>query len=42
MKTEKEKDFEELTPKQQKMWKEIVLARLKNSKLPSNLRLSIG
>jgi len=42
MKKENEKKFEELTPKQQQMIKEIVLARLKASKLPNNMRLSIG
>lgn len=42
MTKEKEKKFEELTPEQQEMWKELVLARLKASQLPNNMRLSIG
>ena len=39
---DKDKKFEDLTEKQKKMLKEIVLARIKQSKLPNNIRLSIG
>jgi len=38
----KDKKFKDYTKKQQEMIKEIVLARLKQSKLPNNIRLSIG